>query len=166
MSALRKLRRGARTLPGARLYHYTTYRHLERIIADGVILAANQFVPEGEIPAVWCSSHPVWEETANKRLLSCDTGEVVDLDRTGTMRAGGGLARIEISHQAAPHDWRGYLELSNVNPEEARYLARIGEKRGSGPDFWRVSFEPITGDQWLGIEVDYGDGWQVGGVRG
>jgi hypothetical protein len=165
MSGLRKLRRGARAIPGSKLYHYTTVKHLERIVADGMILAARAHVPEGEIPAVWCSSHPFWEVTANKSLVARDTGKLVELDRLGTLKAVGGLARIEVSQEAAPHDWREYLQLSKVNPEEARRLARIGELQGSGPAFWRVSFEPITGDEWLGIEVDCGNGWQTAGER-
>jgi len=76
-------------------WHYTTVELLRQVLSDGLIKTADEQICRGEKPAVWFSSHQVWEPTATKGCQTesgrrdCTIQEMIDL--------GGGLARIGIS---------------------------------------------------------------------
>jgi hypothetical protein len=142
--------------PNRRLFHYTIGRHLPDIIASETILLADQCAREGTRPAAWFSLHQDWEETANKGTLPNGRGR---LDRAGTLRHGRGLARIEVDPEAAPHNWGRFCALAGVSASHAKELAATGRKWGANPRDWRVSFDAVTSEHWLAIEVNHGAGW-------
>ena len=147
-------------MPATRpIWHYTTRQHLESIVRDGVIKPGRNFVPRSEIPAVWFSMNQDWEQTANKSIGS-DDGTVRHGNREDTERYGGGLARIAVAPETAPHDWAAFLRLSGIAPRFAGGLEAAASADGADPSDWRVSFRPVPRGQWLAVEVWLGDGWE------
>jgi hypothetical protein len=139
------------------LWHYTIVSHLSKIQASGTILPATTYLPPGVKPAVWCSTNPVWEETANKNLGTAD-GSIRFLNRQETDEHFG-LARIAVRPEAAPLRWADYRRLSGDAPEMCRSLVKAAKERHARPDEWRCTFEPIPSSDWLGIEVWDGETW-------
>lgn len=136
-----------------RLFHYTVGACLPQIIRSGEIKLATAFVNKGEKPAVWFSTNPVWEQTANKMLFDKDTGRLINLDKEGTALWGNGLVRIEIVPEAAPYTWWNYKRLSRAKKKILRGLYEVAMKDGADPKEWRVSFEPVRAEFWLAIEI-------------
>ncbi len=66
-----------------------TLNRFNDILRDGFIKPATAGLPPGERPAVWFSSNPVWEETANKRAEF--DGYLIPLNREQTALCGDGL---------------------------------------------------------------------------
>jgi len=127
-------------------------------VRDGVIKPATAYVPIGEHPIVWFSTAPVWEETANKRLLKPD-GTVVNLDRDGTYARGGGLVRIGVAPETAPYTW-GILKVkSRMKPKMAEGLVKAARRCGAKPSEWRGTFDPVPREKWIAVEVWDGTKW-------
>ena len=135
-----------------RVFHYTIGTYLPQIIRSGEIKLATTLVREGEKPAAWFSTNPVWEQTANKMLFDKDTGKLVNLDKEETALWGNGLVRIEIVPEAAPYTWWNYKRLSRAKKKILRGLYEVAMKDGADPKEWRVSFEPVRAEFWLSIE--------------
>jgi hypothetical protein len=129
------------------IYHYTIQAWLAYILEDGVILpSCDRLTPPRE-RAVWFSMNPDWEETASKG--SRFTNEW--LSRAETERQYGGLARIGVHRDVAPHDWRAYKRLSGIRGRAASALYNIAIARGARPGQWRVSFDPVPREKWQTI---------------
>jgi len=142
-----------------RIWHYTIGNHLPSIIADGEIKLATAFVWEGR-PVVWFSTNPSWEQTANKGFFNND-GTFKALSKRQTESLGGGLVRIEVCPEAAPYSWNDFLRMSDTPRKIAKALAKRAQQVGSAASLWRVSFEAVTRDKWLAIEVLQEDQWIV-----
>jgi len=140
-----------------RWFHYTTMFHLPRIIGDGLIKPATGKVPHHERPAVWFSFHPVWEQTCNKMVAN---GEFGDQDSTDRYY---GLARIEVPETVASVSWMMFRKTSGATNAELDALEVAALRSGSSPDYWRVSYEPVTSDKWIGIELYASARWSVFG---
>ena len=156
-SILKKLERHGQR--GTRLFHYTIAAHLPEIVTSGEIFLAAGGVTGAELPAVWFSFHPEWEETANKSYFS-RAGERMMGTRATTMATGKGLARIEVPPSAAPHDWQHHKKVSGIGAAMAKGLERSAQVAGANPQNWRVSYVPVQADRWLAIETNRGNGWQ------
>lgn len=154
-----EIRRRLKTRPGdqSRLFHYTVVPYLPSIIRSGAIRLATELVPPGERPAVWCSYNPEWEETANK-CTAYPGGRIVRETRRST-HTRYGLARIEVDPASCPFDWKVFVARSGVDLNVAESLYKTALKGGARPSEWRVSFKPITSDQWVAIEVYDGEDW-------
>jgi len=149
----------------ARLFHYTLASCL------GGILSAGKLVPAPEPlrrvrPVVFLSYHPDWDPFCPDMLHAhptyppiADRRELVHA-AGGVARVGGGLARIEVDPQAAPHGWADYRRMSRQPNDVLRKLAQFAAKYGSDLRQWRVSFEPIGQELWRVVEIDEGEGWQ------
>jgi hypothetical protein len=140
------------------VWHYTTGEKLYQIVRDSVIKPATAFVPIGERPIVWFSTAPVWEETANKRLLRSD-GKIVSLDRDGTHVHGGGLIRIGVAPETAPYKWELLKAKAHMTPRMAKGLIKAAHKCGAKPSEWRGTFEPVPFEKWIALEVWDGIKW-------
>lgn len=142
------------------LYHYTVGILLELILRKGFIKLATEQIDHGEKPAVWFTSSPKWEHTANKMIN--DNGILKALNMVQTSNRGGGLARICVNQSSAPHNWEQYKELSGVSKHTARKLRKSAQKFGSKVSEWNVSFKPVERTEWLGIQLyDWKAGWQT-----
>jgi hypothetical protein len=87
-------------MKGRPLWHYTVVVRLAGILQDQVIQPARAGIGYTERPAVWLSTNPFWEETANKGGYAPD-GTDITLTRDETARTYGGLARIEVGPDIA-----------------------------------------------------------------
>src|ERR1041384_3525889 len=83
------------------IWHYTVGAKMKAILCDQVLKPATAGVPEGERTAVWFSTNPIWESTANK-LWQHDNGTIVRLTKDETDSLCKGLFRIEVAQEAAP----------------------------------------------------------------
>jgi hypothetical protein len=139
-------------------WHYTVGRHLDPILQSGVLLPADAGLAPGERPAVWFSLRQDWEPTAAKfgiipQRKSC-RGAMARVAQLG-----GGLVRIGVELEAAPHDWRAFRELSGIDPTMARGLAIEAKSQGADPYLWRVSFDPVTAAAWVALQRWDGAAW-------
>lgn len=145
------------------VWHYTVRDRLSQIIADGVIRQATAGIGFGERPAVWFSSHPSWEPTANKGIIGRDGSR-----RTATkaeMQARG-MARIGVERNTAPHDWEAFKRLSGVSNFMASCMKRAGLDAGAKMSQWFVSFDPVPRERWVSVEVWNGSDWEAYAVPG
>jgi hypothetical protein len=143
------------------LWHYTVGLRLDHIVADGQIRQATIGVPHSEKPCVWFTASDAWEETANKLLPLEHMGEPVmlALDRDLTHRINGGLVRIGVAPDTAPHDWQAFKRLSGIPPKNASSLYQVAVEVGSRLSNWFVSFEPVPQSKWLCIQYWDGQKW-------
>jgi hypothetical protein len=151
---------GSEEKNGKRLFHYTVGAYLPNIIKDGQIELATAFV-HNDRPAVWFTTKPDWEETANKMLTTVDDSIEI-LSRKDTELFGDGLIRIEILPDAAPYSWKDFRRLSGVSRKMFGVLDSTARKTGANPELeWRVSFTPVKKEQWLSIEKWNGKEWET-----
>jgi hypothetical protein len=132
--------------------------HVASILENGFIKPATNGVPANEKPAVWFSTVPHWEPTANKMWIR--GGRMYRLDQEETAARGQGLFRIEVSPGAASHTWAAWKKLSGVAPADAAALSKAAHKMGSDPQRWRVSFDSVEKKLWLGIQRWNGRTWE------
>ena len=139
-------------------WHYTTGQKLSQILDFGVLRPAAMDVPKAGRPVVWFSTNPVWEPTANLSRATL-TGGLERLSKDQTYVLGGGLARIGVAAEVAPHDWNAYKVLSGIAPKLAKQMYAAAIKIRSRPGQWFVTFDPVAQSQWLAVEVLEGDAW-------
>src|SRR5262249_4007540 len=133
-------------------WHYTVRQRLAGILRDGVLPLATAGLPAGERPAVWFSSNQPWAESANQAWPP-PHGTIQPGNKEAAHLLGGGLARIGVLPETAPHDWKAFKALSGIKAAKARamYSAAIGA--GARPGEWFASFEPVPRSQWVAVEV-------------
>lgn len=140
------------------VWHYTTGELFRLIVESGELRPATTYVPENERPIVWFSSNKNWEQTANKALRNND-GTVRSLDRDEMAALGGGLVRIGVHPETAPHDWHALKELSRMSSKMAQGLYKSAIRKGSRPGEWRGTFEPVPREKWTAVEVYQNNEW-------
>lgn len=126
-------------------YHYTVGFWARLIIEEGVIRPTDLHVGPGEKPAVWFSTNPTWESSANKAR----NGEI---GMTATARCGRGIYRFAVAPETAPHNWETYVRASGVSPHGERQLRRGAKKMYSNHREYFVSFDPVPREKWVSIE--------------
>lgn len=150
---LRRFRYVAAPMAGTGLcWHYTVGVRFREIMAEGLIRPATAMVPAGERPAVWFSTEPEWEVTANKSIMTLD-GRRRSGSRADTERVGGGLVRIGVALATAPHTWSGFRRHSGIDKRRAKGLEQAGIEAGADPRHWRVSFAAVPRAKWLTVDV-------------
>ena len=102
-------------------------------------------------PIVWLSLNQSWKPTANK--VWQQDGRLCLLTREQTEALGGGLVRIGVAPETAPHDWQALKELSGMSSETAQSLYNAAIKKGSRPGQWRGTFDAVPRSQWIAVEV-------------
>ena len=138
-----------------RKWHYTVGARFLSIVSDGMIKLATAGLPIDEKPIVWFSTNPDWEQTANK--LSLAYGKLIRLDRARTAELGGGLVRIGVAPETAPHDWCALKELSGMSGRVAQGLYRAAIEMGAHPGDWWGAFDAVSRSKWEVVQV-YQDG--------
>jgi hypothetical protein len=135
-----------------RKFHYTVSAYLGSILESRAIKPATAFTPIKRHRAVWLSSNPVWEQTANK-LVRSDGGKIRKLDMAGTAEIGGGLVRIEVDPKAAPYSFRDYIRRAKVSKKIEAALISAAVGMGADPAEWYVRFTAVKIEDWLDVEV-------------
>ncbi|MBE2254345.1 MAG: hypothetical protein IAE78_32760 [Myxococcus sp.] len=133
-----------------RLWHYTTGEKFEAISREGTIKPAVENVPTGEKPAVWFSFNQVWERTASKGIVVAGVRRTATMEEMNTL--GGGLVRIAVALETAPHTWVRFRHLSGINPSHAKALALVAKSDGANPNDWRATFDAVPSALWTTIE--------------
>jgi hypothetical protein len=123
-----------------RLFHYTSSFRLKSIIGEGLIRQSTALVSAGERPVVWLSEEEEWEPTASTGL--------------------GWPVRIEVKRQAAPLGMDGFEKQSGVDPVIWQALVTVAKRNGANPFRWRASFDAISHNDWLTVEVKTKQGWK------
>lgn len=137
------------------LWYYTTVRELDEIIKTAELKPA---AIGREKPAVWFSANREWEPIANTPWRD-RRGSHSRLSKDQTFVLGGGLARIGVPAEAAPHDWKSYKHLSGISAKTAKEVYNAAVQAGSRPGQWFASFQGVPRSQWLAIEVLEGTDW-------
>lgn len=140
------------------LWHYTTGQCLVQILEAGSILPATAYVPKEERPIVWFSLNQSWEPGANKMLRQGD-GTILVLNKEQTEELGGGLVRIGVAPETAPHDWHTLKELSGMSSTMAQALYRAAIESGARPGQWRGTFESVPRSKWIAMEIFKNGEW-------
>jgi hypothetical protein len=130
-----------------KLYHYTVFPHLEKIVEDGSIkpriLIDGSEYPEDHY--VWLSTDSNWERTVKKGYHYDENGTPVLGDMADTERLG--LARIEVDPSLRFIKWKGFVRHSRIRIKDARLLRNLGNSHQ-----WRCYFGPIKIENWIKIE--------------
>ncbi len=104
-----------------KIWHYTVHQLFVKIVDDRMIRRSMIVNDENEIPVVWLSKNPDWEETVRKSILNTQTGkETEPLSRDELSKQGSTPVRIEVDQ-----------EFVNIR------------SWGANPKEWYVSYEPI-----------------------
>ncbi len=151
-----------------RLWHYTTTKRLANIIETRKIKGTSIGTDEKELPAVWLSSNPDFEQAARNEIRDRDSVPAVpEATREELFKAGHPPVRIEINRtRVRACDWESYKKTSGISEETAAGLEQAGIETGAAPSEWYASFQPIplaggclfpieiwNGRQWVDIET-------------
>src|SRR5574340_288025 len=107
---------GQRAGKAPMLWYYTTVKTLHEILGRGELQPERIGRSAKEKPAVWFSSNQEWEPAANMPWEDPD-GMAVRLGKDQTYVLGGGLARIGVAPEVAPHDWKTFKQQSGIAPK-------------------------------------------------
>lgn len=140
------------------IWHYTVVERLQKILQDGELRPSAQGLPAKEQPALWFSSNPQWDPTVNRLWQDID-GRVMRLNKDQTHVLGGGLARIGVTPDAAPLDWKAFKQVSGISTARAKRIYEEAIHIGARPGEWFASLEPVGRDKWLAVEVWDGEKW-------
>jgi len=134
------------------LWHYTTFKSIESILIDKNIMPATDFVDaKREKPAVWFSSNQYYEETARRGIK--EDNQVRRATFEEMTQAEGGLARVGVKPEMAPHTWEDFKRTSGIPRRVATALEEVAAQEGANPEEWRASFEPVPKEQWVAVEL-------------
>jgi len=140
------------------LWYYATGKKLNQIIAAGELLPEKLGTSGKEKAAVWFSANQDWDPAANQPWQG-PGGSLVRLSKDQTYVVGGGLGRIGVAPEVAPHDWKTFKHLSGISPKAAKQLYNSAVQTGSRPGDWFATFEKVPRSKWLAIEVMEGMVW-------
>ena len=150
-----------------RCWHYTIFENAKGIIVSGEILPTGILAEHIDIPGVWLSTNPVWEETVRKVLRVPETGELTpELPRDELFKRGFPSVRIEIDPTLVPiHSWEDHKRITAMPREFAESVEKTGREWGGNPKEWYVSYKAIAltscfqpmeiwnGKEWVNIET-------------
>lgn len=140
------------TVDGENLrWHYTTGNDFKKIVESGEIQPSRGRVPPSERPAVWFSTEPIWEPTATKAWINPDGTKVLSMAINA--EKGGGLFRIGVLSETAPHDWHAFKQLSGITSKMAKGLYNVAKEQNARPGRWYVTFEVVPKSAWVSVET-------------
>ncbi len=133
-----------------RVFHYTVVNFLPAIFERKMLMPTAKAVREEQ--AVWFSTNPEWEESANKAYHSGD-GIPIEGTKWDTYKIYGGLSRIEVSPDIATCNWEQYKKKSKISDEKSQEIEGLAAKCNADTKEWRASFEPVHKDNFISVEV-------------
>lgn len=130
------------------LYHYTRASNLVGILNESVIKQATSYIDiRRQKPVVWLSFHPHWEPTATPMLSTFAKLTFEEFAGIETP------IRIKVDAEKYSLGWMAFTNLSGCKPRIAKGLRQTAKVSGADPSQWRISFDPIPSNDWLGIEA-------------
>lgn len=134
------------------VYHYTTGDRLVSIFESGQITPATAGVHPPEIPAVWLSTAPQWENTASKGII--ENGERRAATFQEMIEDAGSLCRIQIDPAAVSLIWPLKMrEKLRIHKAQLGALLSSARACGANPAEWRAVAGPIPIEAVLSIEL-------------
>jgi len=149
------------TRPEMKYWHYTVCQSFEKIERSGEI-QQSLCHDLHEIPAVWFSSNPDWEETVRKAIRDKKTGEVTKpLSRDELFQEGFAPVRIEISPDLVSlRTWKNHKKKSGITKKCSKALEKTAIDWGADPAEWFVSYAPVKMETWKAVEIWSGEKWE------
>ncbi len=142
------------------VFHYTVYQVLQEILESGEIKTTAILIGKKEKPAVWFSSNPDWEESANKPVRNIKTRKLSrPLSRNGLLKKGFPPVRIEVEPTLPFLNWGEFKRKSGISKRMARGLEIVARRDGAKPEEWLALFSPVGAEHWLAIEIWDGKRW-------
>lgn len=141
------------------LWHYLDTERLQAILRDNQIRPTTFGMPGKVKPAVWFSANPEWDPLANRQWRDDLTGRVSRLTKDQTFVLGGGLARIGVAPDAAPHDWKAYRQISGLSAKQAKAIYDDLTSAGARPAEWFFALDSVPRARWLAVETLDVDRW-------
>lgn len=145
-----------------RVWHYTVFPNTIGIINDGEILPTGILAVHIDVPGVWLSTNPVWEESVWKLLRTIETGELTpEMPKDVLFEWGVIPVRIEIGPDKVPvHSWEDHKRITAMPKAFSESMEKRGRERGGSPKEWYVSYEGIPCTAWFDpIEIWTGKEW-------
>jgi hypothetical protein len=144
-----------------RYWHYTTFENMDSIIKSGVIIRATTYVPKFVKPVVWFSTNPEWEGTVYKKIVNVNEGWEKDLlTKQDFLSCGIPPTRIEVDPKAAGlKSWNNYKRNSGDSKQFIVGLERAARELNANPKEWYISYQDVSIDCFLNIEVWNGEQW-------
>ena len=145
-----------------RVWHYTIFPNAVGIINDREILPNGILALHIDVPGVWLSTNPVWEETGWKVLRNIDTGELTpEMPMDELFEWGLIPVRIEIDPADVPvHSWEDHKRITAMPETLSESLEKTCRERGGNPKEWYVCYEGIPSPCWFDpIEIWTGKEW-------
>lgn len=134
------------------LWHYTIGLNYRLILADRAIKPSAAYTAAKKWPVVWFSRNQVWESAATKGIET-DDGTWQQLTQEELGKVAGGLYRIGVAPETAPHHWDDFVRLSGIAREFALGLRKAAKARGANHKDWFASFDPVDQTKWLAVDV-------------
>jgi hypothetical protein len=136
--------------PPLPVFHYTKGFHLTSIGESGVLRPSMGMGVRAR-PVLWLSTNSEWERT-----VDCGAW----WDGQDEDACPGGYVRISVKREAAPYRWSDYKRLGGEDPVFLKALANTAREVGANVREWRVSFDPVPRDLWLGVQLWLGGNWE------
>ena len=144
------------------LWHYTFGQHYQRILAEKAIRPSSAYIEPAKFPVVWFSRNRIWEPAAMRSLITED-GDLKPLTMEELGQQAGGLFRIGVAKETAPHNWDDFVRLSGLPKDVIIGLRKVAKSRVANLKDWFASFEPVDQSKWLLVEVWQNKAWTHGG---
>ena len=142
------------------LWHYTTAdgRHFGSIVSDGELKPTTVHVEEGEErPALWFSTEPHWEPTAQSVIVGPDgTSRWATFDE---MVSKIGVIRFGVSPEAVPHSWASFRQMGGMPAAAADALEQAARAEGAHPGNWYATFELVPSSKWTAVQQYVAGSW-------
>jgi len=125
----------------AAVYHYTFGHKLRIIKEDGFLRPTGVNISPREVPVLWFSRNPQFEQTAAKAWLQ---NGMVTLMTHSEMDRMLGIFRFKlITPDARLYSWMQLQRKARIPPKTICHMIDEGVKRGARPRDWYGSFVPI-----------------------
>ena len=143
-----------------KLWHYTTAFRIPEIIESGEIRTSNaNATGNREVPTLWLSSNPIWENTATKYFNDGFNRYPLTKEQQHERF---GLGRIEVNTQTISYfTWHTFVKNIAAKRHIARGMEESGRKSGGNPKQWFGSTKPIGTEHFLSAEIWDGNEWKV-----
>lgn len=125
------------------VHHYTVGSRLGAILASGALQPSDVDLDVGELPVLWFSRQPTWEETATKLLYDPATRQV---RRPSLLELHALLGLFRFSLPSDDERLVGWPQIhrdARMSDSMVRTLVRNGRMAGAKPEDWSGSLAPI-----------------------
>lgn len=134
------------------VWHYTAGHKWPSIERMGVLLRAEGSLDKTERPAVWFSTHKVFEPTALKNVMN-PQGIRFTIPLEVMEHYCDGLYRIGVDPVVTQViDWITFRRVSGISRRTASHLVAKGRALGANPGDWWASFDTVPREKWVAVE--------------